>query len=271
MKKILIYVAITATIVFALFPIWWMVVTSLRTGPDLLSESNPFWPTTPTLQNYRHLLLETNFGRWLSNSAIVSILSTLLAFLFAVPAAYSIAKIPSVHSRTFGVLAILGYGLPPILLLVPMFVFVTSVGAFDQPWLLPIVYPSFLIPFATWLLAGFMKSVSSASEDAARTDGCSRLGVLVYVVLPSIKQGILSTFVFCFLLCWGEYVYAMGLVASNQLRTLPVGISSLESGDVFQWGAIMAAAVLANLPVVILLLISRQTLVRGLTAGALRR
>jgi multiple sugar transport system permease protein len=270
-NRLFVYAFLAGAIIFALFPIWWMVVTSLKSGPELFSDANPLWPHYPTLENYRYLLSATEFRHWLLNSMLVCSISTLFALLLAVPAAYSIAKVPSFHSRSFGFLAILGYGLPPILLLVPMFVFATGAGVYDRAWVLPLVYPSFLVPFATWLTAGFMKSVPFSVEDAARIDGCSRFGVLIYVMLPSIKRGLVSTVVFCFLLSWGEYVYAMGLVASQDLRTLPVGISSLESGDVFQWGAIMAAAVLANIPVILLLAISRRTLARGLTVGALKR
>jgi ABC-type glycerol-3-phosphate transport system permease component len=264
-------VSITCALLFALFPLWWTIVTSLKPGPELFSDVSPLWPRDPTLDNYRQLITETDFLTWLLNSLLVSIVSTLLTLVLATPAAYAIVRLPSAHSRAFGLSAILGYGLTPTILIVPMFVVATSMGAYDKPWTLALVYPTFMIPFATWLLAGFIAGVPASVEDAARIDGCSTMEAFIFVTLPLIKTGVLSTLIFCFLLAWGEYVYALGLTGSANLRTVPVGISSLVSGDIYQWGMIMAAAVLAALPVTLLLFLSRRNLVSGLTAGALKK
>ena len=258
-------------LILILFPFWWMIATSLKSGVELYSDANPLWPERFQLNNYKEILNDTKIIRWIINSFVISFLSSCITLLLSIPAAFAIAKIPSTHSKVFGISAILGYGLPPILIMIPLFTVITRIGFYDNPWVLIVVYPSFLIPFATWLLAGYIKTVPLSVEYAARIDGCSTKGILHHITLPLIKEGILSTFAFCFLLAWGEYIYALSFISSQKFRTLTVGLATLETGDVYAWGKIMAASVIATVPVLLLSALLRKQFVYGLTAGALKK
>jgi len=260
-------VFIVAVLLWTCFPVWWMAITSIKTGPELYTSPNPLWPQHPTLDNFRALIAGRGYLGWLGNSLMVSAVSSLIAMCISLFGGYAIARIPSVHSRLFGWSSIIGYSLAPVLLFVPMFLVATTVGSYDRLWFLCLVYPTFLIPFASWLLAGYLRSLPRSLEDAARVDGCGRFRTLVFVLTPSIRHGAAATLAFCFLLCWGEYIYAFGLISSGNHRTVPVGLALLESGDVYVWGEIMAGALLASVPAIALLGMLRHTVARGISLG----
>jgi len=266
------YAAVLALLLaFAVIPFWWMGVTSVKPDKELYSIENPLFPANPTFEHYIYLFESTDLLIWLRNSLIVSAVAALLAVSLALPAGYAISRYRTTHTKLFGLSLMLGYGFMPILLVLPMFALAVKTGLYNSLSVLCLVYPSFLIPVAAWLMAGYFAEVPVSVEHAAQLDGCGVVRTILYSAIPCARNGLVATFVFCFLLSWGEYVYALGLTSSSRMRTLPVGLATLESGDVYAWGSIMGAALLSTVPVLLLLIIARRRLAHGLSIGVIKR
>jgi multiple sugar transport system permease protein len=263
-------VAIPFAIVLA-FPFVWMFVTSLKPEAQVYDPTK-VWSFHPTLASYGFLFHHTNYVRWLENSAFVGVLVVLITLVIALPAGYALARLAGRVGRTLGVAIFLTYLVPPTLLFLPLSRVVAQyLHLSDRLWALIVVYPSFTIPFAIWLLMGFFKTIPQELEDAALIDGCSRLGALVRVVFPVSLPGILTVVIFTFSLVVNEFVYAITFISSSDNRTLAVGVpTDLIRGDLFNWPGIMAAILIPSIPLALIYNAFLNRFIAGFTGGAFR-
>lgn len=242
---------LSAFLVFLLFPFYWMLVTAVKPNRDLYNLAlNPLWTWTPTLDHVRRLVSETHFLPWMRNTLVISVGATGLSLFASLLAAYAIGRLRFRGSGALGVAIFLSYLVPPVILFIPLSRIVSALGLWDRPAALILTYPTFLVPFCVWLLLGYFRTIPQDLEDCARVDGASRLQVMRYVTLPLALPGILSCLIFAFTLSWNEYLYALVFLSSTDQKTVPVGLATeLVTGDVFQWGPLMAGALLGSVPV----------------------
>jgi multiple sugar transport system permease protein len=256
------------------FPFYWMLMTSLRSDQDLYDlEQVPFKFNTnsPTLSNYRFLFEETNYRLWLENTAIVGAAVVLITLVLSMPAAYALARLSGSWGQSVGVGIFLTYLVPPTLLFLPLSRVVAELDLNDRLLSLILVYPSFTVPFSTWLLMGFFKTIPPELEDAALVDGASRLGALARVVFPLSMPGILTVVIFSFSLVVNEFVYAFTFITESETRTVSAGVpTDLIRGDVFYWGALMAATLIPAVPLALLYNTFLNRFIAGFTGGAFR-
>ena len=263
------YVPLGLFAVATLFPFYWMFVTSIRPDEELYNvDTSPFYTLHPTVVHFRFLFHESFFGHWLWNTMFVAILSTAISLFCGILAGYALARLRFRGATTTGISIFITYLVPPTLLFIPL---VAVVGAFhllDSAWSLILTYPTFLIPFCTWLLMGYFKTVPREIEECARIDGASRIQSMVRIVLPSAMPGILSAGIFAFTLSANEFLYALVFLSSPQQKTVPVGVvSELIRGDVFFWGPLMAGALLGTIPVAIIYSFFVEYYVQGMTGA----
>ncbi len=263
-------VAIPFAVVLA-FPFVWMFVTSLKPEAQVYDPTK-VWSFHPTLASYGFLFHHTDYVRWLENSAFVGLLVVLITLLIALPAGYALARLSGRVGRSMGVGIFLTYLVPPTLLFLPLSRVVAQyLHLSDRLWSLVVVYPSFTVPFAIWLLMGFFKTIPQELEDAALVDGCSRFGSLVRVVFPISIPGILTVVIFTFSLVINEFVYAITFISSSANRTLPVGVpTDLIRGDLFNWPGIMGAILIPSIPLALVYNAFLNRFIAGFTGGAFR-
>ena len=256
--------------VFLLFPFAWMLIVSIKPDQLLLdTRINPFAIISPTLENYRYLLQETEFPRWIWNTLVVTVGATALSLFCSILIGYALGRFRFRGGNTVGIAIFLLYLVPPTLLFIPLSQIVSRFGLYNSYWALILVYPTFLIPFASWLLMGYFRTISRELEDAALVDGATRLQAMTRIVLPLAIPGILSAGIFCFTLAWNEFLYALVLMGSGDMKTVPVGVvSDLIRADLYFWGSLMAAGLLGSVPVAIAYAFLVDHYVSGLTAGA---
>ncbi len=260
-------------ILFASFPVYWMFVTTFKQVNDLYNlQNNPLlFHLGPTLDQVRYLLDKTNFVVWVENTAQVGLAVVVITVLVCVPAAYVLSRTRFPGSGSLGIGIFLTYLVPPTLLFLPLSQLVVGLGLVNNKWALALVYPTFTIPFCTWLLMGFFKNVPREITEAARVDGCSRLGAMFRIVLPISVPGILTIVIFAFTLAMQEYVYALTFVSSSDQKMITLGVvTDLIRGDVFFWGSLMAGALIVSVPVAIVYNFFMDTFVKGITGGALK-
>jgi multiple sugar transport system permease protein len=255
------------------FPFYVMLITAFKQQRDFYDLSHtPYWfHKNPTLSNARFLFHHTPYGDWLRNTALVGIAVVLITLVLAVPAGYALARLSGRVGQSMGVGIFLTYLVPPTLLFLPLFWVISKLQLQDSLGGLILVYPSFTVPFATWLLMGFFKTIPSDIEDAAQIDGASRLGTLVRVVFPISVPGILTVVIFSFSLVVNEFVYAFTFISSSTERTVSTGVyTDLIRGDLPQWGAIMVAALIPSIPLALLYNTFLDRFIAGFTGGAFR-
>ena len=272
-NEILFWIVLSLFVIFAIFPVYWMFVTTFKQVNDLYNlDNNPlFFNMAPTLDQVKYLFEQTDFVTWVLNTAEVGLAVVAITVLICVPAAYALARHNFPGSGTLGIGIFLTYLVPPTLLFLPLSQLVAGLGLNDTKWSLALVYPTFTIPFCTWLLMGFFKNVPREITEAARVDGCSRLGAMFRIVLPVSVPGILTIVIFAFTLVMQEYVYALTFVSSSGEKMVTLGVvTNLIRGDVFFWGSLMAGALIVSIPVAIAYNFFMDTFVRGITGGALK-
>jgi multiple sugar transport system permease protein len=253
-RVVTIYVPIACFLLILLFPFYWMAITAFKPNNELLdyTNNNPFWITSPTLDNIRKLLFETNYPRWLTITMGVAFGGTFISLFASVLAAYAIQRLRFRGSKYVGLAIYLAYLVPPSILFIPLAQVVFQFGLFDSPLALVLTYPTFLVPFCTWLLIGYFKSIPYELEECALIDGATRLQILRRITLPLAVPGLISAGIFAFTLSWNEFIYALAFISSSEKKTVPVAIlTELVQGDVYQWGSLMAGALLGSLPVAI--------------------
>jgi len=268
-RWVTLYIPLGVFVFVLLFPFYWMVTTSLKPNEELLSRAgNPFWVKSPTLSHFYHLLFETPYPEWMWNTVVVSVVSTFASLFASVLAAYAIERLRFKGSKQTGLAIFLAYLVPPSILFIPLAAIVFKLGIFDTRWALILTYPTFLIPFCTWLLMGYFRSIPYELEECALIDGATRLQILVKIVLPLAVPGLISAGIFAFTLSWNEFIYALTFVSSSEVKTVPVGVvTELVEGDVYHWGALMAGALLGSLPVAIMYSFFVEYYVSGMTGA----
>jgi multiple sugar transport system permease protein len=254
-RVMMIYLPLACFVLILLFPFYWMAITSFKPNAELLNykEHNPFWITSPTIAHIKHLLFNTAYPTWLKTTMFVAVGSTFLSLFASTLAAYAIERLRFKGSPYVGLGIYLAYLVPPSILFIPLATVVFQYGLFDTPFALILTYPTILIPFSTWLLMGYFKTIPFELEECALIDGASRWQILMKIVLPLAIPGLISAFIFCFTLCWNEFIYALTFVTSVQNKTVPVAIvNEFVDGDIYRWGSLMAGALVGSLPLVIL-------------------
>jgi multiple sugar transport system permease protein len=254
-RLITLYLPLSIILVVLLFPFYWMALTSIKPDAQLIDMNtyNPFWVVHPTFKHISKLLFETEYPRWLWNTMYVAVGATTLSIIASVLAAYAIVRLRFKGADTVGILIFFAYLVPPSILFIPLASVIQAYGLFDSPLSLILVYPTLLIPFSTWLLMGYFKTIPYELEECALIDGASRWQILVKIVVPLAIPGLISAFIFSFTLCWNEFIYALTFLQSTPNKTVPVAIvNEFVDGDVYKWGSLMAGALVGSLPLVIL-------------------
>lgn len=249
------YLPLIVFLFVLLFPFYWMTTTTFKPDDELYDYKrfNPFWVHSPTLDHIHKLFFETSYPSWLLNTMIVSAAATLISLFCSVCAAYAIERLRFSGSRYVGLAIFLAYLVPPSILFIPLAAIIFKLGLFDSLWALILTYPTFLVPFCTWLLMGYFRTIPYELEECALIDGATRLQILWKITLPLAVPGLISAGIFAFTLSWNEFIYALTFISSTENKTVPVGaITELVEGDVYHWGSLMAAALLGSLPVVIM-------------------
>jgi multiple sugar transport system permease protein len=254
-RLVTLYLPLFIILVVLLFPFYWMALTSIKPDEQLIDMNtyNPFWVVHPTFKHIYKLLFETEYPRWLWNTMYVAVGATTLSIIASVLAAYAIVRLRFKGADTVGVLIFFAYLVPPSILFIPLASVIQAYGLFDSPLSLILVYPTLLIPFSTWLLMGYFKTIPFELEECALIDGASRWQILIKIVVPLAIPGLISAFIFSFTLCWNEFIYALTFLQSTPNKTVPVAIvNEFVDGDVYKWGSLMAGALVGSLPLVIL-------------------
>ena len=268
-RVVTVYVPLLVFLFVLLFPFYWMAITAIKPNAELLSTGgNPFWVIHPTLEHFERLLLRTSYPSWMLNTMLIAVIATFASLAASVFAAYAIERLRFRGSRQIGMAIFLAYLVPPSILFIPLATIVFQLGIFDTKWALILTYPTFLIPFSTWLLMGYFRSIPFELEECALIDGASRWQILVKIVLPLAVPGLISAGIFAFTLSWNEFIYALTFISSSEHKTVPVGvITELVEGDVYHWGALMAGALLGSLPVAIMYSFFVEYYVAGMTGA----
>jgi multiple sugar transport system permease protein len=267
------YGTIALFALFAAFPFLWMVITTFKETNDLLNtENNPFiYNMPPTLENLRVLFFDTQFPQWIWNTAWVGVAVVLVTLLLSVPAGYALARLSGKWAQRLAIAIFLTYLVPPTILFIPFARVVGDLGLQDSLWSLVLVYPSFAVPFCTWLLMGFFKAIPRDLEEAAMIDGLSRFGAFLRVVVPVSTAGILTVVIFAFTLVMQEFIYALTFITASSRLTLSVGVPTfLVRGDVYFWGSLMGACAIASIPIAIIYNFFVNRFVAGFTVGAIK-
>jgi multiple sugar transport system permease protein len=254
-RLVTLYLPLFVIVVVLLFPFYWMALTSIKPDEQLLDmeKFNPFWVVKPTFKHISKLLFETQYPRWLWNTMYVAAASTALSITASVLAAYAIVRLKFRGAEVAGVAIFMAYLVPPSILFIPLASVIQAYGLFDSPIALILVYPTLLIPFSTWLLMGYFKTIPFELEECALIDGATRWQILTRIVLPLAVPGLISAFIFSFTICWNEFIYALTFLQSTQNKTVPVAIvNEFVDGDIYKWGSLMAGALVGSLPLVIL-------------------
>jgi len=268
-KLVTVYLPLGLFVFVLLFPFYWMTMTSFKPNEELLSrDSNPFWVVKPTLAHFHKLLFETSYPAWLWNTVVVSVVATFASLAASVLAAYAIERLRFSGAKQVGLSIFLAYLVPPSILFIPLATMVFELGLFDTRWALILTYPTFLIPFSTWLLMGYFRSIPYELEECALIDGATRWQILTKIILPLAVPGLISAGIFAFTLSWNEFIYALTFVSSSEVKTVPVGVvTELVEGDVYHWGSLMAGALLGSLPVAFVYSFFVEYYVSGLTGS----
>jgi multiple sugar transport system permease protein len=263
------YLPLGVFVFVLLFPFYWMVMTSIKSNAELISrEGNPFWVVAPTLEHFRHLLFDTDYPSWMWNTVVVSVVSTFTSLAASVFAAYAIERLRFRGSKQVGLAIFMAYLVPPSILFIPLAAIVFKLGLFDTRWALILTYPTFLIPFCTWLLMGYFRTIPFELEECALIDGATRWQILVKIILPLAVPGLISAGIFAFTLSWNEFIYALTFISSSEVKTVPIAVvTELVEGDVYHWGPLMAGALLGSLPVAVMYSFFVEYYVSGMTGA----
>ncbi|MEK7373014.1 MAG: carbohydrate ABC transporter permease [candidate division NC10 bacterium] len=264
------YAFLLGLLLVVIFPFYWMTVTSLKSEDQMRSLVSMFWPSPFVVDNYRHLLQKTDFVAWFGNSVFVAVSSTVLATAIGTIGAYSLARLRFLGRGFMASATLITYLVPPSILFIPLYAQIRNLGLADSLTGLIAAYPSFTVPFVTWLLMGYFESIPVELEESAMIDGATRFGAFWRVVLPLSAPGVLAAGLYAFTQSWNEFLYALVFITDVKLRTLPVGLSSFITGDVYGWGFLMAGAVLTTLPVIAAYIYLQKYMVEGLTAGGVK-
>lgn len=271
LNSILCYAVLIIFLVCALFPVYWMLNTSFKTDIEIYLPQPTFYPQSPTPKAYFTLFTETSFLRSVSNSLIVSLFVAAVSIFFSMLASYSIARLKVRGGRVLSKCVLYTYLLPKSLLFIPLYMFVSKIGFSGRTGSLMLIYPTFTIPYAMWMLISYFKTVPREIEESAMVDGCGNFRIMFDIFFPLVTPGIVSTFIFCFTLCWNEYMYALVMITDTASRTFPLMLSELMVDDLFAWGPLMAGSILSCLPILLIYACFSSFVTSGLTLGAVKQ
>ena len=263
-------VALVALLAFVLMPLYWMTVTAFKSDSQIVMRTDDLWPTPWSTEQFTNLFSGRAFGTWYLNTILVAGASTLIALMCAALAGYALARLKFRGSESFTVTILLTYVMPGALLFIPLYQLISGIGLNDSLWSLVLAYPTFTLPFATWLLVGYFKSIPADLEESALVDGCTRFGAFYRIVLPLAKPGLLAVALFTLTNAWNEFLFAFVFITKDDYKTLPVGMQSMIFGDVVPQGQLAAASLLISIPVVLMYAFGQRFLTEGLTAGAVK-
>lgn len=272
-RHALIYLGLSPFLVLAVFPVLWMAITAIKQEPDLYRmDIVPFWfHLPPTFKNFDFLFQHTSFGDWIFNTMNISFWVSAITLLTAVPAGYALARLRLRFAENLGIGVFLTYLVPPIILFIPLARVVSMLGLQDSWWSLVVVYPTFTIPFCTWLLMGFFKTVPFEIEEAALVDGCGQFGALLRIVLPVSWPGLVTAIIFSFTLSMQDFLYSLAFISFSGQKPVPLGVATeLIRGDVYFWGSLMAGALLVGVPVAIVYNLFLDRFISGITGAAIK-
>ena len=269
-EQVLSYGVLSVLALVVLFPFYWMTVTSFKNEEQMRSVVSMFWPKPFAIENYQQLLAKTEFAAWYGNSVIVAVSSTLLATAVGTIGAYALARLKFLGRGFLASATLITYLVPPSILFIPLYKQMQGLGMANSLAGLIAAYPSFTVPFVTWLLMGYFESIPEELEESAMIDGATRFGAFYRVVLPLSAPGLLAAGLYAFTQAWNEFLYALVFITDVKLRTLPVGLSGFITGDVYGWGYLMSGAVLTTLPVIAAYIYLQKYMVEGLTAGSVK-
>jgi multiple sugar transport system permease protein len=272
-RHTLIYLGLTPFLVLAVFPILWMAITAIKQDADLyLVDAVPFWfRQAPTWKNFDFLFHNTSYGDWIVNTMVISFWVSAITLLTAVPAGYALARLRLPFAENLGIGIFMTYLVPAIILFIPLARVVSTLDLQDSWWALVVVYPTFTIPFCTWLLMGFFKTVPFEIEEAAMVDGCGQLGALLRVVLPVSWPGVITATIFSFTLSMQDFLYSLAFVSISDQKPVPLGVATeLIRGDIYFWGSLMAGALLVGVPVAIVYNLFLDKFITGITGAAIK-
>lgn len=260
-----VYVPLALYGVFLLLPFFWMVLTTFKSREELLNTPNPFWIQHATFEHVTGLLTGTAYVQWFANTLFVAAASTIVSVFVSYITAYAIIRLRFPGWQAVSTAIFLAYIVPPAILFIPLATIIIQLHWFDKLWALVPIYATFLVPFCTWLLIGFLKNIPRELEEAARVDGASNLAILWRIIFPISVPGLISAAIFSFTLSWNEYLYALVYMSSSGNKTVSVGMTTeLIRGDVFQWGQLMAGALIGVLPAILVYFIFVEYYVAGL-------
>jgi multiple sugar transport system permease protein len=264
------YVALAILVFVALFPFYWMGLTSLRSPRGVYVREAMLIPRDLTLENFEFVFSERPTATWLRNSLFVAFISSSLSIIIGVLAGYSLARLRYLGNRTMARTILFTYLMPSTLIFIPLFILMSNLNLINSFWALFLSYQTFNVPFCTWLILGYFRTIPIELEDAARIDGCDRLGVLWRIIVPLAAPGIVTAFIFGFTNSWNEFLFATVLTNSATMQTLPSGLGSFIMGDVFLWGPLMAVSLVTTLPPIVLFIIVQRYVVSGMTLGSVK-
>ncbi len=272
-RHLLIYLGLVPFLLIAVFPVLWMAITAVKQEADLYRmDVVPFWfHLPPTWKNFELLFHRTSYRDWIVNTLAVSVWVSALTLVTAVPAGYALARLRLPFAENLGIGIFMTYLVPAIILFIPLARVVSTLGLQDRWWSLVVIYPTFTIPFCTWLLMGFFKTVPFEIEEAAMVDGCGHLGALLRVVLPVSVPGLVTAVIFSFTLSMQDFLYSLAFISVSDQKPVPLGVATeLIRGDVFFWGSLMAGALLVGVPVAVVYNLFLDRFIAGLTGAAIK-
>jgi multiple sugar transport system permease protein len=269
-KQIVVYVTLAIMLVFALFPLYWMINTSFKTQNEIYKLVPSFWPDKLQWSSYVKLIVEKNFLNNIKNSLIVAVIAAVISIFASMLAAYAISRLQFRGRKLISQSILYAYLMPKSVLFIPLYMLVSFIGWNDSLYALLLIYPTIAVPYATWMLISYFKSIPVEIEEAAMIDGCSRIRSMFGIIFPLAAPGIAATLIFSFTLCWSEYLYALVIVTKSADKTITLGLADMVVGDVFAWGPLMGGSIVASVPVVILYLMASRFMVSGMTLGGVK-
>jgi multiple sugar transport system permease protein len=257
-------------LLFVLFPFYWVFITAFKTELQIQQFQSIYWPDPWTLDQFRTLLFKTGYLQWFRNTVIVAVSTTILSVTFSALAGYALARLKFRGAGVLTTVLLITYLLPGSLMFIPLYRILTNLHIINTYAALIVTYPTFMMPFATWVLLGYYRSIPEDLEDAAMIDGATRLGAFLRITLPLAAPALLAVTLFAFTNAWNEFLFAFVFITSEGLFTLPVGLQQLVFGDIYPWGQLMGASLLMAIPVVIMYIYAQKYMVEGLTAGSIK-
>ncbi len=269
-KKVIGIVFVIVWVVLTLLPIYWMLNTSLKTTAEVYLKDPTLFPRRVTFDNYVQLFANTGFLQGILNSLFVSLTAATFSIVVAFPAAYAVSRLRFKGKRLMSRLILFCYLIPASVLYIPLFIILYRIGLTDTRWGLMLIYPTATLPYAAWMLIPNIRAVPDSIEEAARIDGCSRMQVVTKIMLPLSFPSVISTYIFTFGACWGEYLYALVNINSENLKTYPLVLSGLIFGDMIPWGELMAGGICASIPLIAIYMLLSKFLITGTTEGGVK-